>query len=121
MLGRYKNLEVWKIAVRLSVSVYLLTKKFPIDERFGLVSQMRRSSVSIASNIAEGKLRGSDKEFKRFLLISYGSGAELETQLTIARQLEGMKSLSYEEVEKDLNSIMRILNKLIGNIKEANC
>ena len=80
----HKDLEVWKQAVSLAGLVYEVTKGFPADERFGLTTQMRRAAVSIASNIAEGAARHSDKEFVRFLHIASGSASELDTQLEIA-------------------------------------
>ena len=88
MIQSYRDLVVWQKSVELSVEIYKITSKFPKDELYGLVSQMRRSAVSIPSNIAEGKNRGTRKDFAQFLRISYGSGAELETQLEIAHQLQ---------------------------------
>jgi four helix bundle protein len=86
-LNTYRELRVWQMAIRLSKEVYSLTRSYPREELYGLVSQSRRAVVSIASNIAEGQRRGSSKEFRQFLLVSKGSLAELETQLIIAREL----------------------------------
>jgi len=80
MSGTFKDLEVWKAAMELAVHVYRLTARFPKEERYGLTSQMRRASVSIPSNIAEGKGRSSDKELIQFLCHSRGSLFEIETQ-----------------------------------------
>ncbi|MCL0074336.1 four helix bundle protein, partial [Dehalococcoidia bacterium] len=80
----HKDLEVWKEAVKLSVICYDMTKGFPREEQFGLVSQMRRAAISIASNIAEGAARAGNKEFIQFLYISLGSASELDTQIEIA-------------------------------------
>lgn len=83
----YENLIVWQKSMDLVTAIYELTRQFPKEEVFGLTSQMRRAAVSIPSNIAEGSRRGSRKDFRNFLLIAYGSGAELETQIKIAKRL----------------------------------
>jgi four helix bundle protein len=82
----HRDLEVWSKSIELSVSIYQLTRSFPAEERFGLASQLRRASVSVPSNIAEGAGRGSRGEFLRFIAIARGSLAELQTQLEIARR-----------------------------------
>jgi four helix bundle protein len=87
MGGSYRELEVWKRSIELSVVTYKLTGEFPSDERFGLTSQLRRASVSIASNIAEGYGRATKGEFKQFVGIARGSALELQTQLVIAKEL----------------------------------
>lgn len=110
----YKDLIVWKRSIELVIEVYVLTDKFPKEEVYGLTSQIRRAAVSIPSNIAEGKLRGSDKEFRQFLLISFGSGGELETQLEIAKHLPKTASLDYSNVDSLLGEVMRMLNSMIG-------
>ena len=83
----HQNLEAWKKSFFFVKSVYLITEKFPADERFGLTSQMRRSAVSIPSNIAEGAGRKSKKEFIQFLSISLGSLSELDTQILLSKEL----------------------------------
>jgi len=83
----YKDLLVWQKGIKLVKEVYLLTGQFPSEEKFGLSSQMRRAAVSVPSNIAEGQARRSSAEFNRFLSISQGSLAELETQLIISTEL----------------------------------
>lgn len=83
----HHDLEAWKTAVNLVREVYRLTADFPEDERFGLVSQMRRAAVSVPSNIAEGAARGTPREFAHFLMVARGSLAELETQVRIAVDL----------------------------------
>lgn len=113
-MENYKSLIVWQKAIELNVAIYTLTGNFPTDERFGLTSQMRRASVSIASNIAEGKLRGSEKEFRHFLYIAFGSGGELETQIEIAKRLPDTANLDYAATDGLLNEIMRMLNAMIG-------
>ena len=83
----HKDLDVWKKAMELAKEIYLLTSNFPKEEIYGLSSQMRRASVSIPSNIAEGAARNSDKEFARFLYISLGSLSELDTQIILSKDL----------------------------------
>jgi len=91
----YKDLIVWQKAMDLVVAVYVLTDLFPKNELYGLISQIRRCSVSIPSNIAEGRRRGSKKDYQHFLIIAYGSGAELETQIEIAKDLRFIKEVEY--------------------------
>jgi len=88
MAQAFQDLSVWQRAMELTVAVYSLTKRFPKDEIYGLTSQLRRASVSIASNIAEGRGRGTDGEFKQFLNIAQGSTYEVQTQLLVAKQLK---------------------------------
>lgn len=83
----YKDMEVWKESIELPIDIYTLTDNFPSDEKYSIVSQMRRSAVSVSSNIAEGCTRKSKKETIRFIDISIGSLAELDTQLIIAERL----------------------------------
>lgn len=103
--------------MELTKEVYLLTEKFPKSELFGLTSQMRRSAVSIPSNIAEGFNRRHRKEFLQFAAISFGSGGELETQITLAQIL---KFTTLKDCQKCLGlllEVMKMLNKLISNLK----
>jgi len=87
-MHNFKDLKVWQKSIELAVEVYKATSLFPNDEKYGLISQMKRCSVSISSNIAEGSGRGSDIQFKHFLTISQGSAYELETQLIISNRLK---------------------------------
>lgn len=114
-INGYKNLIVWQRSMDVARAVYRLTEGFPKSELYGLTSQMRRAAVSIPSNIAEGRLRGHKKEFVQFLFIAFGSGAELETQLSLAKTLPGMDALDYEIAEKLLQEVMKMLNAMIGN------
>ncbi len=113
MVHTYKDLIVWQKSVQLAVLIYTLTEEFPKEEIYGLTSQMRRASVSVASNIAEGKLRGHSKEFKQFLMIAFGSGGEIETQIEIAKQLHKTKDLDYRLADSLLTEIMKMLNTMI--------
>ena len=86
-MHNFKDLKVWQKSMDLAVDIYKATSSFPSDEKYGLVTQIKRCSVSIPSNIAEGSGRGSDKEFNHFLNISQGSAFELETQLIISNRV----------------------------------
>lgn len=103
---------VWQKAMDLVVEIYKITEKFPTHELYSLTQQIRRSATSIPSNIAEGKRRLSDKEFKRFLSIAFGSGAELETQIEIAKRLNFVQVSDCKIADALLDEIMRMLNKL---------
>jgi len=113
----YKDLIVWQRSINLVVAIYELTENFPKEEIYGLTSQIRRSAVSIPSNIAEGRYRGTKKDFTHFLRIAYGSGAELETQIEIAKRLEKTKKLDYSKVDSLLEEVMKMLNKMLSNLK----
>jgi len=111
----HKQLDVWQSAMRFVSALYLLTKQFPSDERFGLTNQIQRASVSIPSNIAEGSARQSNKEYIQFLYIALGSAAEVETQLLIARDLGYTDSI--DSLYNDIQSIKRMLLGLIKSKK----
>lgn len=98
----------------LVVEIYNLTDKLPRTEIYGLISQMRRCTVSIPSNIAEGRRRGTQKDFRQFLIIAYSSGAELETQIEISKRLPFSKNLDYNKADSLLSEVMRMLNKMIN-------
>jgi len=105
MVKSFRELEIWKKAIILVKELYLLTEKFPKQEMYGLISQIRSAAVSIPSNIAEGHIRNSTKEFQQFLSISLSSLAELETQLIIAREI-GYVS------EDELNRFIAIIHEI---------
>ena len=111
----HKDLIVWQKAMQLVTLLYKTTKSFPKDELFGLVSQMRRASVSIPSNIAEGHGRCSDKELVRFLFISLGSSSELETQLIISRNLSLMNENDFNQLSSLNDEVRKMLIVLIRN------
>jgi four helix bundle protein len=113
----YKELEVWKKGIDLSLLVYKLSKSFPSEEKFGLTSQSRRCSVSIPSNIAEGWGRGSTREYIHFLQIARGSLMELETQMIIAFKLNYFDEEKNKNITELLTSILMMLNKLISTLK----
>ena len=110
----HKDLEVWRKSVLFVTSIYAVTKDFPPSEVYGISNQIRRSAVSIPSNIAEGSARQGNKEFVHFLYISLGSLAELETQLIIASNLEYLLLKDYESL---LTNLVEIRKMLLGLIK----
>lgn len=110
----YRDLIVWQKSMKLVEAVYILTAKYPDSEKFGLTSQSRRCCVSIPSNIAEGKMRGTDNQFRNFLFISFASGAELETQLELAKRLKFAELKDFQDVDDLLDEIMRMLNKMLS-------
>jgi len=112
-VNSYQDLIVWQRSIELVMEIYNLTMSFPNTETFGLTSQMRRAAVSIPSNIAEGRYRGSTKDFKYFLRIAYGSGAELETQLIIAQKLSLSTNKNFIKAESLLSEVMRMLHTMI--------
>lgn len=110
----HKDLDVWKEAMALVKVMYELTADFPKQEAYGLVSQIRRSAVSIPSNIAEGAARNSIKEFIQSLYVSLGSLAELETQLLLASELGFVES---DEVSESIERIRKMLLGLIKHLR----
>ena len=108
----FEKLNVWQKARKLSVKIYKITKVFPKDERFGLISQMRRCSVSIASNIAEGSGRHSPKDKARFTEIAYSSALELLNQNVISNDLEFIMEEDYLFIRKELTEITAMLDAL---------
>ena len=111
-MGTYRDLRVWQKSIVLAKIIYQITNKYPVSERFGLVNQMRRCSISIPSNIAEGYGRGSDKELIQFLYIALGSSNELETQLVLSMELSFLEEAVFQQVQ-DLNGEV---NKMISSL-----
>lgn len=110
-------MDVWKKSIELVASIYKITSSFPKEELYGLTSQIRRAAVSLPSNIAEGAARNHVNEFRQFLYIALASGAELETQLIIAKMLGFITDEKSQELINELNSISRMLQGLIKSIK----
>ena len=109
----YSDLEVWKVAINICDIVYFFTKDFPKNELFGLVSQIRRSAISIASNISEGCGRNSSKDVLQFLFIARGSIYELETQIVIANNQKYLSNKLKIEIFSEINKCKYLLNGLI--------
>ncbi|MDM8339085.1 four helix bundle protein [Mediterranea massiliensis] len=118
-MGTYRDLLAWQKSIKLAKAVYQLTANYPSDERFGLTNQMRRCSISIPSNIAEGFGRGSDKELVQFLYISLGSSNELDTQLTVSYELSFITEDKFREMEKLNNEVNKMLQSLIYRRKKG--
>jgi four helix bundle protein len=107
-MHNFKELKIWTKALDLSMSVYKVTASFPKDDRFGLISQIKRSAVSIPSNIAEGAGRNSDKEFIYFLSVANGSAYEIQTQLLISNKLNFLKDNVLESMLNELDEIQKM-------------
>lgn len=116
----FKNLQVWQKARALNIEVYRITKSFPEEEKFGLVSQLRRASISIMSNLAEGSRRKTSKDFSHFISMSYGSALEIESQLIIASDLNYLEPTDFQQLEELINEIQRMLNGLNRSIEQKN-
>lgn len=112
-LASFRDLDAWRVAIDLTVDVYRISDGFPETEIYGITSQLRRAVVSVASNIAEGKGRGSDNEFRRYLKIARGSLYEVETQLVIAQKLGFLDELGLESVTARVHDIGRLINGLL--------
>lgn len=112
----YRDLDIWKKGIQLVKDIYKLTEKFPKHEVYGLVSQMRRSAISIPSNVAEGFRRYHNKEYKQFLYTSLGSCAELETQITILKELKYMREDIEAKLLERLDHICRMISNLLKKL-----
>lgn len=112
-MHNYKELIVWKRAIKLCAHIYRLTADFPNEERFGLISQIRRAVVSVPSNIAEGGGRRTDKEFAHFLGIAHGSICEVESQLYVSVELEFTDFDKIDFITTEITEIQKMLYALI--------
>ena len=117
MLKSFKDLLVWQKSYALALKVYEVTSDFPAREAYGLTNQMRRAAVSVPSNIAEGYSRGHTTEYIRFAGVAYGSLAELQTQLMLARDLGYVKQDVCDTVSSDYEDLERMLAALIRSLK----
>jgi len=115
----FRKLRVWQDAVELVIEIYRITRQFPADEKFNLISQLNRAAVSVPSNISEGAGRGGNGEFVQFLNYASGSCSEVFTQLLIANRLGYLSNELFETTDMRLNSIHRMIHKLIGNLKST--
>ena len=116
-MHRFKDLEIWKLSRKFCSLIYKATEDFPEKEKFGITNQMRRASISIPSNIAEGASRKSNKDFSRFLEIAIGSAYELETQLLISNDLGFLEQEKSENLLFELNRIVLMTSKFITTLK----
>ncbi len=114
----HKNLEVWKLSVDFVKDIYTLTTNFPDEEKFGIISQLRRAVVSIPTNIAEGAARSTKKELRNFLYIASGSLSEIDTLLTISKELGFIKESQLDALNEKLVKIDIMLDGLIKKLKK---
>jgi len=117
IMNNHKDLIVWQKSMEFVTNIYNITKAFPKDEIYGLTNQIRRASVSVPSNIAEGAARKGKTEFKQFLYIALGSLAEVETQLIISKEITYITIETLEELNEKLTTIRKLL---LGLIKSLN-
>jgi len=118
MMGGYRELAVWQRAMDLTLEVYAVTNRYPQAERFALVSQTQRSAVSVAANIAEGRGRGTTREFHRFVGIALGSLAELETHLLIATRLGYITDSESNRLLREAEQVTRMLGGLKRSLRQ---
>ncbi|PTT35626.1 four helix bundle protein [Chryseobacterium sp. HMWF028] len=116
-MGNYKELFVWQKSVDLITEIYIVTAAFPKEELYGLTSQIRRSSISIPSNIAEGHSRRSTNDYLQFLKIARGSSAELETQLIISKNLNYLNPENFQILIEKTSEISKMLNVVITKLQ----
>ena len=119
-MKNYKELIIWQKGIEIVKKVYILTKQFPGEEKFGIVSQITRAAVSIPANIAEGSSRNSDKDYARFLQISLGSAFEVQTYLIIAREMNWAKIENISELESLLEEEIKMIHRFINTLNKAN-
>jgi four helix bundle protein len=116
----HKDLDVWRAAINLAGDTYELTKAYPKEEQYGMISQMRRSAVSIGSNIAEGASRQGTKEFVQFLYIAVGSASELDTQLEISKVAKLIDAGRIDVLQTQVTRVIMMLRGLIRSLKANN-
>ena len=116
-MHQFKELLIWQKSRLFCSEVYAVTASFPNDEKFGLTNQLRRASVSIPSNIAEGSSRNSNKDFARFLEIAIGSGYEIESQILIATDLNFLNQNQSENLIFQLNEIIKMISKFRSTLR----
>jgi len=115
----FRQLMVWQRSHQLVLRIYKMTSTFPADERYGLISQMRRSCTSIPTNIAEGCGRRTDRELAQFSQIAMGSASELEYQLLLARDLGYLPQDQYQPIHNELVEIKKMLNRFIARLRDG--
>ena len=116
-MRNYRDLEVWKISHKLTLELYTVSKKFPKDELFGLTSQLRRATVSIGANLAEGCGRRTSPEFARFIRIAMGSASELDYHLLLCRDFGFITSEFYARNSKELIRVRKMLLALLNSVE----
>ncbi len=119
-MAHFKELIVWQKSIDLVTKIYKVTEKFPSSEIYGLTSQLRRASVSIPSNIAEGNTRRSKADYVQFLRIARASCSQLETQIIISKNLGFIDEINFNELSYNIIEISKMLNGLINSLKDSN-
>ena len=117
MLKNFKDLKVWQRSYQLCLDIYKITKGFPKEERYGMISQIRRSALSVPCNIAEGYGRKTTPEYIHSLYIAYGSNCELETQILLSGDLGYMKAEELKKLQSDIGEVERMLKALIKSLE----
>jgi four helix bundle protein len=118
MLKNFKELKVWQKSYHLCLKLYKVTKSFPKEEIYGLTSQIRRSAVSVPSNIAEGYGRKTIPDYVRSLYVAYGSNCELETQVLLSGDLQYIKTESLKDIISEIGEVERMLHSLIKSLNK---
>lgn len=113
----FHDMKVWQKAHQFVLAVYRVTASFPKDELYGLTNQIRRAAVSVAANIAEGRGRGSDADFARFMQMSMGSANELEYELLLARDLGYLTAELHNTLETDVREVKQMLASFLRKLK----
>lgn len=119
-MAHFKELIVWQKSINLVTEIYRITEKFPLNEIYELTSQLRRASVSVPSNIAEGNTRRSKADYLQFLRIARGSCSEIETQIIISKNLDFIDDNTFETLSFNTIEIYKMLNGLINSLKDSN-
>jgi len=115
-MKNYKELTIWRKGIELVKAIYVLSKEFPSDERFGMISQLTRAAVSIPANIAEGSSRNSDKDYARFIQIALGSAFEVQTYLIIAKDMNWCTKENIEAIELLLEEEIKMMHIFIRKL-----
>jgi four helix bundle protein len=116
-MKNYKELIIWQRGMEIVKTIYTIIKQFPVEEKFGIVSQITRAAVSIPANIAEGSSRNSDKDYARFLQIALGSAFEIQTYLIISKDMHWAKIDEIEKLELVLEHEIKMIHKFINTLK----
>ncbi|MBC8488398.1 MAG: four helix bundle protein [Bacteroidetes bacterium] len=119
-MHNFKELKIWQKSRVLTKKIYLLIKDYPEEEKFGLVSQIRRSAISIPSNIAEGSGRNSDRDFRRFLNIALSSAFELETQIILSFDLDYLLEIDYLKISEEIQEVQKMIFGFRKSLSKVN-
>ena len=114
----FERLDVWQLSIQFAKGVYEVTRGFPADERFGLTNQIRRASVSVAANLAEGSGRGTNREFVRFIGIAFGSLMEVVSHIAISREQEFMNETQYTALYNQAQQLSRMMSGLRKSLEQ---